>query len=276
MLEWLYKDMLTFFPEGVSTYSQQLDNMFAVIYWFSVIIFFLTYTLLFTFLIKYRFNPNRKAYHFHGSNALELTWTLLPSLVFIGIGLWSEDIWTATKSEWRVPKPDVQVEVMAYQFGWNVRYPGPDGVFGAKDRSQMEATNPFGIDKYDAAGYDDLVVMNQIHLPINNNVVVNLSTMDVLHSFFLPNFRVKQDAVPGQWIKVWFNGFKTGKYELACAELCGSGHYGMRGELFMQSQQDYNKWLDEQYSAIKANLAANPPVVPERKAAEEPKKEAHH
>ncbi|HNA42365.1 MAG TPA: cytochrome c oxidase subunit II [Saprospiraceae bacterium] len=268
--------MLTFFPEGVSTYSQQLDNMFAVIYWFSVIIFFLTYTLLFTFLIKYRFNPNRKAYHFHGSNALELTWTLLPSLVFIGIGLWSEDIWTATKSEWRVPKPDVQIEVMAYQFGWNVRYPGPDGVFGKKDRSQMEASNPFGIDKYDPAGYDDLVVMNQIHLPINNNVVVNLSTMDVLHSFFLPNFRVKQDAVPGQWIKVWFNGFKAGKYELACAELCGSGHYGMRGELFMQSQQDYNKWLDEQYSGIKANLAANPPVIPERKAVEEPKKEAHH
>ncbi len=140
----------------------------------------------------------------------------------------------------------------------------------------MEASNPFGIDKYDPAGYDDFVTMNQLHFPINKNVVVNLSTMDVIHSFFLPNFRVKQDALPGQWIKVWFNGFKTGKYELACAELCGSGHYGMRGEVFMQSQQDYNKWLDEQYSAIKANLAAKPPVIPERKAAEEPKKEAHH
>ncbi|MBK9247427.1 MAG: cytochrome c oxidase subunit II [Ignavibacteria bacterium] len=276
MLEWLYKDMLTFFPEGVSTYSQQLDDMFAVIYWFSVIIFFLTYSLLFIFLVKYRYNPNRKAYHFHGSNLLEFTWTLLPSIVFVGIGLWSEDMWTATKYEWKVPQPDVQVDVMAYQFGWNVRYPGPDGQFGKKDRSQMEASNPFGIDKYDPAGYDDFVTMNQFHFPINKNIVVNLSTMDVLHSFFLPNFRVKQDAVPGIWIKVWFNGFKTGKYELACAELCGSGHYGMRGEVFMHSQLEYNKWLDEQYSAIKANLAANPPVPPEPKKAEEPKKSAHH
>mgnify|MGYP000915307878 CR=1 FL=1 len=277
MLEWLYKDMLTFFPEGVSTYSQQLDDMFAVIYWFSVIIFFLTYILLIVFLIKYRFNPNRRAYHFHGSNALEFTWTLLPSIVFVVIGLWSEDMWTKTKSEWRVPHPDVQVEVMAYQFGWNVRYPGPDGVFGKKDRKQMSASNPFGIDKNDPAGFDDLLTMNQLHFPINKNVVVNLSTMDVIHSFFLVNFRVKQDALPGQWIKVWFNGTKSGKYELACAELCGSGHYAMRGEVFMQSEEEYNKWLDTQYSAIKANLAANPPAAP-APVTEEPKAEekAHH
>lgn len=275
MLEWLYKDMLTFFPEGVSTYSQQLDEMFAVIYWLSVAIFFLTYSLLIAFVIKYRFNPNRKAYHFHGSNALEFTWTLLPSIVFVLIGLWSEDMWTRTKSEWRVPHPDVKVEVMAYQFGWNVRYPGPDGVFGKKDRSQMAATNPFGIDKNDPAGFDDFVTINQLHFPINKNVVVDLSTMDVIHSFFLPHFRVKQDALPGQWIKVWFNGFKTGKYELACAELCGSGHYSMRGEVFMQSEEEYNKWLDEQYNAIRANLLANPPAMP-TPAAEEPKKETHH
>ncbi len=275
MLEWLYKDMLTFFPEGVSTYSQQLDEMFAVIYWLSVAIFFLTYGLLIAFIIKYRFNPDRKAYHFHGSNALEFTWTLLPSIVFVLIGLWSEDMWTRTKSEWRVPHPDVKVEVMAYQFGWNIRYPGPDGIFGKKDRTQMAATNPFGIDKNDPAGYDDFVTINQLHFPINKNVVVDLSTMDVIHSFFLPHFRVKQDALPGQWIKVWFNGFKTGKYELACAELCGSGHYSMRGEVFMQSEEEYNKWLDEQYNAIKANLLANPPAAPSP-AAEEPKKETHH
>lgn len=275
MLEWLYKDMLTFFPEGVSTYSKQLDDMFAVIYWFSVIIFFLTYGLLIAFIIKYRFNPKRKGYHFHGSNALEFTWTLLPSIVFIIIGLWSEDMWTRTKSEWRVPHPDVSVEVMAYQFGWNIRYPGPDGVFGKKDRSQMTPSNPFGIDKNDPAGFDDLITMNQIHLPINKNVVVNLSTMDVIHSFFLPNFRVKQDALPGQWIKVWFNGFKSGKYELACAELCGSGHYSMRGEVFMQSEVEYDKWLDEKYSAIKANLLANPPALP-TPTVEEPAKESHH
>jgi cytochrome c oxidase subunit 2 len=86
--------------------------------------------------------------------------------------------------------------------------------------------------------------------------LVNLSSNDVLHSFFLPNFRVKQDAVPGQWIKVWFNGTKAGKYEIACAELCGSGHYNMRGLLIMDSQQDYDAWLDQQYKLKKPELSA--------------------
>ncbi|MFN4767506.1 MAG: hypothetical protein ACK5IF_05410, partial [Ignavibacteria bacterium] len=90
---------------------------------------------------------------------------------------------------------------------------------------------------------------------INKNVLVNLSSNDVLHSFFLPNFRVKQDAVPGQWIKVWFNGTKAGRYEIACAELCGSGHYNMRGLLIMDSQQDYDAWLDQQYKLKKPETA---------------------
>ena len=94
------------------------------------------------------------------------------------------------------------------------------------------------------------------HLPINKNVLVNLSSNDVLHSFFLPNFRVKQDAVPGQWIKVWFNGTKAGTYEIACAELCGSGHYNMRGLLVMDSQEAYDAWLDEQYKIKKPELSA--------------------
>jgi cytochrome c oxidase subunit 2 len=109
----------------------------------------------------------------------------------------------------------------------------------------MSKMNLFGIDSNDVNGKDDIIIENaQLHLPINKNIVVNLSTADVLHSFFLPNFRVKQDALPGKWIKVWFNGTKAGKYEIACAELCGSNHYAMRGEIFMYGQQDYDKWLD--------------------------------
>ena len=112
-------------------------------------------------------------------------------------------------------------------------------------------------------GKDDLVIISpggarpvEVHLPINKNVLVNLSSNDVLHSFFLPNFRVKQDAVPGQWIKVWFNGTKAGRYEIACAELCGSGHYNMRGLLIMDSHQDYDVWLDQQYKLQKPVLSA--------------------
>lgn len=281
--EWAYRDMLSFFPENVSTFGGQLDNLFAFVYWISVVIFLLTYFLLVLFMVKYRNQPNRKAYHFHGSNIVEFTWTILPTFLFVGIGVVSEDLWTKTKYEMKVPKSDVEVDVMGYQFGWQMRYPGPDGVFGKKDRYQMSKTNLFGIDSNDVNGKDDIVIENaQLHLPINKNVVVNLSTADVLHSFFLPNFRVKQDAVPGKWIKVWFNGTKAGKYEIACAELCGSSHYAMRGEIFMYSQQDYDKWLDSKNKSMielmqmrkkaeEAALAAN--TTTEETSTEEGKKE---
>jgi len=264
-LEWAYRDMLTFFPENVSTFGAQLDSIFALIYWFSVATFFLTYGLLVIFMVKYRYNENRKAYYFHGNNLMEFTWTLLPTIFFVGLGLWSDGAWSKTKYASRVPKPDVEIDVLGYQsgFGWQFRYAGPDGVFGNKDREQITIANPFGIDSNDMHGKDDFVIISPggarpipIHLPVDKNILVNLSSNDVLHSFFLPNFRVKQDALPGQWIKVWFNGSKIGTYELACAELCGTGHYNMRGQVFIDSQADYDKWLDEQYKISKPVLEA--------------------
>lgn len=267
MLDWLFNDMLTFFPENVGSTGKELDGMFAFIYYVSVLIFLLTYGLLITFIIKYRYNPNRRAYHFHGNNLVEFTWTILPTFLFVGIGLWSEDSWARTKYAARVPSPDVHVEVIGYQFGWQVRYPGADGLLGRKDRFQMTAANPFGIDSTDPAGKDDIILMNQLHVPINKNILVDLSSIDVLHSFFLPNLRIKQDAVPGMWIKVWFNGMKAGKYEIACAELCGFGHYGMRGELFMYSQEDFDKWLDEQYKSKQPVAAVTETATPKLVAA---------
>jgi len=263
-MEWAYKDMLTFFPENVSTFGSELDQLFAMIYYASVAIFFITYGILIAFIIMYRHQEGRRAYHYHGNNLMEFTWTLLPTFLFAGIGLWSDDAWTKSKSAYRVPNPDVTIDVLGYQsgFGWQFRYPGPDGVFGKKERNQISSANPFGIDSNDVHGKDDLVIISpggarpvEAHLPINKNVLVNLSSNDVLHSFFLPNFRVKQDAVPGQWIKVWFNGTKAGRYEIACAELCGSGHYNMRGLLIMDSQQDYDVWLDQQYKLKKPETA---------------------
>jgi cytochrome c oxidase subunit 2 len=236
-----------------------------MIYYASVAIFFITYAILIAFIIMYRHQEGRKAYYYHGNNLMEFTWTLLPTFLFAGIGLWSDDAWTKSKYAYRVPNPDVTIDVLGYQsgFGWQFRYPGPDGVFGNKVRNQISSANPFGIDSNDVHGKDDLVIISpggarpvEVHLPINKNVLVNLSSNDVLHSFFLPNFRVKQDAVPGQWIKVWFNGTKAGRYEIACAELCGSGHYNMRGLLIMDSQQDYDAWLDQQYKLVKPELTA--------------------
>jgi len=247
-------DMLRWFPENVSTFGKELDDLFAFIYYISLGIFFLTYGILIVFMIKYRQKPNVKAYFYHGNNLVELTWTLLPTILFAAIGIYSDGMWEKTKYEKKVPIPDVEVQVMGYQYGWTCRYPGPDGTFGKQDRNQMSTSNRFGIDSADKAGKDDVVKDGVFSFPINRNIVVGLSSSDVLHSYFLPNFRVKQDAVPGQWIKVWFNGTKIGKYELACAELCGSGHYNMRGEVNMLSQTDFEKWLTNE-SAKKLGIS---------------------
>jgi cytochrome c oxidase subunit 2 len=249
-------NMLTYFPPGISTYSEAHDDLFALVYWISVAIFMLVQITLVTFIFKYRHRPGHKSYHYHGNNVVEFTWTLAPTILFAGLGLYSDEMWKVMKYSSRVPTPDVEIDVVGQAFNWHARYPGADGILGKRHARYRTATNLFGIDPTDVHGKDDIVLTGEFNLPINKNVVVHLSSVDVLHSYFLPNFRIKQDAVPGSWIDVWFNGTKTGKYELACAELCGSGHYAMRAVLNMQSDADFAKWMDSKNAAKKVILAA--------------------
>ncbi len=238
--------MLDYLPEVVSTVGIAHDHLFVLVYYITAIIFVLVNVLMVYFLIKYRRREGRKAYHFHGSMPVEFTWTLLPTLLFAGLGFYSDDLWADMKYQNRVPKPDIEIDVLGQTFLWHFRYPGADGVLGKKDFKFRTATNLFGMDPSDPYGKDDFITTTHFNLPVNKTVVVHLSSVDVLHSFFLPHFRVKQDAVPGMWINVPFDGLKTGVYELVCAELCGSGHYSMRGVLHMQSQTDFDKWMNEQ------------------------------
>ena len=258
-------DMLAWFPENISTFGQELDNLFVIIYWISVVIFFLTFGLMGYFMVKYRARPGRRGYNYHGNNVVELTWTVLPTILFAAIGLYSDDVWERTKYSEKMPQPDVEILVLGKQFGWYFLYPGADGVFGRNAytdrsaRSLMSATNPFGIDVEDEASKDDFVMENQFRVPVNANVMVRGSSIDVLHSFFLPHARVKQDVVPGTWMNIWFNLFKTGTYELACAELCGSGHYAMRAEYKVLSKAEYDAWLDQKAMEKAASMA--PPAA---------------
>ena len=245
--------MLTWLPENISTFGNGVDHLFSLIYYITLAIFVLVNVVYLVFIFRYRRRrKSDKAYYYHGNNALELIWTALPFALFVFLGFYSDGIWRDIKYDTHTPNPDITVEVMGQTYMWHVRYPGSDGVFGHRDPKLTSPTNPFGIDPADRNGTDDYVAINQLHFPINKNVLVRLSSMDVIHSFFLPNMRVKQDAVPGQWANVWFNGRKTGEYEIACAELCGSGHYLMRGVLTLQSQSEYDAWIDQQY----ANTAA--------------------
>lgn len=251
-------DFLGWFPANISTFGGELDALFAIIWWVCVGIFFLTFGLMAIFMIRYRHREGHRGYNYHGNNILEIVWTILPTILFAGIGLYSNEIWEVTKYTSRNPKPDVEILMLGKQFGWMFLYPGADGKFGRNAytdrtaRADMSATNPFGRDSSDPAGMDDFMVENQFRIPVNANVMMRGSSIDVLHSFFLPHARVKQDVIPGTWMNIWYNIFKTGKYELACAELCGSGHYSMRAEYQVLSQAEYDAWLDQKSAEVRS------------------------
>jgi cytochrome c oxidase subunit 2 len=158
----------------------------------------------------------------------------------LGLPVWNRYFATAA------PADSLVIEVTAEQFGWNVRYSGPDGVFGRTEPRLITLDNPLGMDPADPHGRDDLIGLNVLHAVVNRPVKIRLRSKDVIHSFFLPNFRVKQDAVPGMTIELWFTPSRSGRFELACTQLCGFGHYEMKGVLIVQSPEEFAAWLREQ------------------------------
>jgi cytochrome c oxidase subunit 2 len=138
--------------------------------------------------------------------------------------------------------------MIAKQFEWHSHYPGPDGRFGRRDISLITPTNAIGLDRSDPNGVDDIATVNQMNVPIDKPVIIYLSTMDVIHSLGIAEMRVKQDAVPGMEIPLWFVPTLAGSYEINCSQLCGLGHYRMRGFVTVQSQTEFDAWLAEEAS----------------------------
>jgi cytochrome c oxidase subunit II len=210
-------------PEQASTYAPEIDNMFHLIMWITGVIFVVVELMLVYFLWRYRHREGRKAHYTHGNNRVEVVWTILPALICVMLALLSRRIWDQIKEN--MPHEGLEIHVTGEQFAWNIRYPGPDG-------------------KFDTA--DDILTLNQLHFPVGKPVIVTLTSKDVIHSFFLPEFRVKQDAVPGMHTKIWFEGNKVGNWEIACAELCGLGHFRMKGFVTVETSENFQKWLAEQ------------------------------
>ncbi len=220
MFSWL--DMLSLLPEQASTYAADVDRVFYVIYYITFAVFVLVTFLLVYFAIKYRAKPGQRAVYSHGNNTLELIWTAIPSAVFIALFLISASTWANIKIF--KPKGDVEVRLVAKQFAWEFYHPGPDGKFDTDDDVQIDG---------------------DLHVPVDKKVRVYLQGTDVIHSFFVPVLRLKQDILPGREILAWFEATKVGKYEIPCAELCGSGHSGMKGWLHVLSEEDYKAWAEE-------------------------------
>jgi cytochrome c oxidase subunit II len=181
----------------------------------------------------------------------ERRWSIIPIAVMLvvaegGVFVLGMPVWG---KYFGAPPPNIlTVEVTAEQFAWNVRYGGADGKFGKISPQFMSLDNPLGVDHSDANGKDDIIVLNDIHLPVNQPVRIRLRAKDVIHSFYVPDFRVRQDTVPGMTIDLWFVPTKTGVFELACSQLCGFGHYSMRGLVTVVSESEFQSWLTEQAS----------------------------
>jgi cytochrome c oxidase subunit 2 len=238
------------FPEAISADARDVDRQFMYTLWVTGVTFVLSQLGLAWVVWRYRNRGERAAYS-HGNNTMEIVWTTATIIVFVGLGFMAREAWASLHFRGAEPGA-LQIEVTAQQFAWNIRYPGADGVWGRTKISEISDSggNPLGLDPADPGAADDLV-MPVFAVPVNREVELILKTKDVTHSFFVRELRLKQDTVPGMVIRVHFKADKVGKYEIACAELCGLGHHRMRSDLTVLSQADYDKWLAEQI-AIKA------------------------
>jgi len=220
-------------PENVNEYGGIIDQLFMFILYLTGVIFIATSVALFWFLWKYdaERNPNPVEYT-HGSHTLEVIWSILPAATLLFIAIYQMNAWAdhklrrpkVTVAGHQIPKPAL-AEVTGRQFEWRIRYAGADGVVGTPD---------------------DLHTVNDLHVPVDEDVVLAIKSQDVLHSFFLPQLRVKQDVVPGMRQHVWFKANKEDVFDIVCAELCGWGHYKMRGRITIESRPKFEAWLKTQ------------------------------
>lgn len=233
-------------PVQGAAHAAEIDEILVIVHWLMAVLFvgwgvFFIYTL-----VRFSARMNPKA-DYHGVKATWSKWVegAVLAIEILVLVFMSMPAWAARVAEFPPESESVVVRVVAEQFAWNMHYPGPDGQFGATNVKLVSAANPLGLDRSDPAGKDDVTTINQLNLPVNKPVIVHLSSKDVIHSFGLPQMRVKQDAIPGIVHNLWFRPTMTGEWEIACSQLCGLGHYRMRGFYTIQSDADFEAFLKE-------------------------------
>jgi len=240
-------------PVAASSFAKELDSSLFLIH-AAMILIFVLWAIFFTYcLIRYRHREGHSAEYV--THSLKSTFkSLIPDGLVLAFEIWlififGLPIWANIKEHFPSEKESTRVHITAQQFSWNVHYPGPDGVFGRTKPELVDSTNPVGLDLTDPAAKDDVVTVNELHAPVDKPLLINLTAQDVIHSFFVPEFRIKQDAVPGMKVNVWVRPIKEGQFEIGCAQLCGVGHYRMRGDVFVESPEKFQAWYNSQLTA---------------------------
>lgn len=278
---WYYKnEMLGYGPhESASAHGSLLDELFLITLVFTGIVFVVCHIALFWFAYKYRWQEGRKAKFIPHDNKLEIIWTAIPALVMTVLVVRGLNAWNTVMADVNPDEDYMEIEATGQQFNWIIRYPGADGKIGARDYKLTTANNQLGMDFTDSKTYDDMIPGQELYLPVGKKIRVRILAKDVLHNFYLPHFRVKMDAVPGLPTYFVFTPVKTTaqyreelrkypeynepydaadptgpkrwekfEYELACAELCGKGHYSMRRIFKIVSQEEFDEWYKKQES----------------------------
>jgi len=264
----------TVLPENVFPAAEQIDFLFYFILYLTAAICFAVFAVMVGVLIRYRYRPGRHASYFHGNVRLEAVWTLIPTIILVLIASFSQATWTSIKTQPLIASGEevIRMEIVAKQFAWYFHYAGADGKLGhrSSDLIDLNASEPdaiIGLDRSLEDAKDDIVSTVMV-VPVNTKVFIDLSSVDVLHSFFLPNFRIKQDAIPGLDVKVWIESVRLSShvigispdepvmfgyakpFDIACAELCGQGHFKMRGKLYVVTRQQYEAFLIDEASFL--------------------------
>ncbi len=234
-------------PIAASTYAAGIDRSLTILHVAMGLIFVL-WGVFFTYcLIRYRRGKNPQA------DANVHKWAVasfMPDLAIFTFELWlifmlGLPIWSHVKEDFPAEDKANVVHMVAEQFAWNFQYAGPDGVFGRLDSKQISPDNLIGLDLNDPAGKDDIVTLNELHVPLGKPTLLYMTSKDVIHSFFVPEFRVKQDVVPGMKVPLWFEANQRGRFEIGCAQLCGLGHYRMKGEVQAVTPEEFETKLKE-------------------------------
>jgi cytochrome c oxidase subunit 2 len=201
---------------SASTFGSDIDHLYNVVLLLTAIVFVLTEAALITFCLRYRARPGQKASPSHGSNKAELIWTAIPACILVVLGIMSQNLWGKLRQPKNFPQDEMVVRVVAEQWLWHFKYQGPDG---------------------------EVEVQNDFHIPVGKNVRFELTSQDVIHGFYIPDLRINQDAVPGLTSSVWVQAKRIGQYELRCTQFCGTNHYQMKGQLTVESPEEFQAWL---------------------------------
>jgi cytochrome c oxidase subunit 2 len=235
-------------PKSASTFAHEIDSAINLVHILMLIMFVVWGVFFIYFLAKFREKSGQRVSYKGFPKVIVPVSMIAFVTVFDIYMLFGHDIpfWHKLKTDFPLADQSTVVRIVAQQFAWNIHYPGEDGVFGKTDPYLIdEQANPLGLDSTDSYARDDITTLGQLHIPVNKPVIIHLTTRDVIHSFSLPTMRVKQDAIPGMSIPLWFVPNRTGDWQIACAQLCGNSHFNMKGIFKVQTEDEFNSWLAE-------------------------------